>query len=176
MGLAVSYGIIQEHEGTIKVESGLGEGSTFLIVFPSAKESHQERKAEPEAIARRHARILVVDDEKMVRTILVKLLSLKGHEVEQAASGPEALAVIQKQNFDVVFTDLGMPEMNGRQLARALREQSPSLPIVLLTGDTEVGEPGEDVDVVLAKPFKIDQLEATIQHLLREEMGKDSAS
>jgi CheY-like chemotaxis protein len=169
MGLAVSYGIIQEHEGTIRVETGLGVGSTFVMVFPPAEEASPERNFVPEKKPGRSARILVVDDERMVRTILVKLLSLKGHDVEQAASGSEALSIIESQEFDVVFTDLGMPEMNGRQLARALRRKCPELPIVLLTGDTNVGEPGEDVDVVLAKPFKIDQLEATIQDLIREE-------
>jgi CheY-like chemotaxis protein len=169
MGLAVSYGIIQEHEGTIRVETGLGVGSTFVLVFPPAEEASPERNFEPERKPGRSARILVVDDERMVRTILVKLLSLKGHDVEQAASGSEALSIVESQEFDVVFTDLGMPEMNGRQLARALRRKCPELPIVLLTGDTNVGEPGEDVDVVLAKPFKIDQLEATIQDLIREE-------
>ncbi|MEX1054541.1 MAG: ATP-binding protein, partial [Rhodothermales bacterium] len=167
MGLAVSYGIIQEHEGTIKVESGLGEGSTFVMTFPPAEDSSPERKSEPEKKPGRTARILVVDDERMVRTILVKLLSLKGHDVEQAASGSEALSIMDAQEFDLVFTDLGMPEMNGRQLARVLRRKRPDLPIVLLTGDTEVGEPGDDVDVVMAKPFKIDQLERTIQDLLQ---------
>lgn len=174
MGLAVSYGIIQEHEGTIRVTSHLGEGTSFSITLPHAEESRPERKETVAIEPRSTARIMVVDDERMVRTILEKLLSIKGHTVTQAASGEEALTLVESQDFDVVFTDLGMPRMNGRQLARAIRERHPHLPIVLLTGDTEAGEPGEDIDVVLSKPFKIDQLDSTIQDILRRE--EDHAS
>ncbi len=168
MGLAVSYGIIQEHEGTIRVESRLGEGSSFHILLPRAEETRQERRDKVEKRPRKSARVMVVDDEKMVRTILEKLLSLKGHSVIQADSGEAALRLAESYELDVVFTDLGMPEMNGRQLARELRDRYPDLPIVLLTGDTEAGEPGGDVDVVLSKPFKIDQLEITIQDIMRK--------
>ena len=168
MGLAVSYGIIQEHEGTIDVDSQLGEGSTFHILLPRAEEARQERRHIIDRRPRKSARVMVVDDETMVRTILDKLLSLKGHTVTQAESGQTALRLAETNDFDLVFTDLGMPEMNGRQLARELRARHPDLPIILLTGDTEAGEPGEEVDEVLSKPFKIDQLEATIQNILRE--------
>jgi signal transduction histidine kinase len=167
MGLAVSYGIIQEHEGTIAVRSHLGEGTLFEITLPPAHGARQERKKVLEESSGSRARVLVVDDEAMVRSILVKLLSLKGHEVTPAASASEALSALERSTFDVVFTDLGMPEMNGRQLANAIRQRYRELPIVLLSGDTNIGEPGEDVDVVLAKPFKIAQLESTIQKLIR---------
>ncbi len=166
MGLAVSYGIVQEHEGTIRADSRPGEGTSFSIVLPRAEESRQEREEKIAAGPRRSARIMVVDDEKMVRTILKKLLTLKGHTVVQAASGVEALNLIGDHEFDVVFTDLGMPQMNGRQLAHEIRTRHPDLPIVLLTGDTDAGEPSEDVDVVLSKPFKVDQLDGTIQDIL----------
>lgn len=168
MGLAVSYGIIQEHEGTIRVESHLGEGTSFTIFLPAAEESRSERREPGETRTRSTARIMVVDDEPMVRTILQKLLSLKGHSVTLASSGEEALDMVGSNEFDLIFTDLGMPQMNGRQLARAIRERRPDLPIVLLTGDTDAGEPGEDVDVVLSKPFKVDQLDRTIQDIMHQ--------
>ncbi len=166
MGLAVSYGIIQEHDGTITVKSHLGEGTLFEIILPPAEDARQERTSKPEEAIGTKARVLVVDDEEMVRNILVKLLSLKGHDVTAVASASSAISTLQQQAFDVVFTDLGMPEMNGRQLAHAIRREYHDVPIVLLSGDTDVGEPGDDVDVVLAKPFKIAQLESTIQELL----------
>lgn len=166
MGLAVSYGIIQEHEGTINVTSEVGQGTSFRIILPPADEVREERKADEKHESGRNARVLVVDDEEMVRSILQKLLSLKGHEVTAVSSGAEALELLDRQEFDVVFTDLGMPEMNGRQLARAVRNRFRNIPIVLLSGDTNLGEPGEDINVVLAKPFKIDKLDATIQDLL----------
>lgn len=174
MGLAVSYGIIQEHEGTIRVESRFGEGTSFHILLPRAEETRQERRDKVDERPRRAGRIMVVDDEKMVRTILDKLLTLKGHSVQQAESGEAAIRLTESNQFDVVFTDLGMPEMNGRQLAAELRARHPNLPIVLLTGDTDAGEPGGDVDVVLSKPFKIDQLESTIQDILRKPDQRDA--
>ncbi len=166
MGLAVSYGIIQEHEGSINVTSEVGEGTLFRILFPPAENAREEHEADAKPEAGRNARVLVVDDEEMVRNILQKLLSIKGHHVTAVSSGPEALEVLERQEFDVIFTDLGMPDMNGRQLARAVRNKFRHVPIVLLSGDTNLGEPGEDINVVLAKPFKIDKLDSTIQHLL----------
>ena len=171
MGLAVSYGIIQEHEGAIAVRSEPGAGTTFEITLPPAEAAAPAEAPAAQRSATAKARILVVDDEPMVRGILAKLLALKGHTVVQAPSGAEGLAAAEAETFDVVFTDHGMPEMNGRQFARALRSRFPVLPIVLLTGDTEVGEAGDDVNVVLAKPFKIDELEATIQELLKRKGG-----
>jgi CheY-like chemotaxis protein len=166
MGLSVSYGILQEHDAVVSVESELGKGSRFDLTFPPAREALPAQGPQAPEEPTRTARILVVDDEPMVRSILVRLLALKGHVVRQAASGREALDLVDEEPFDLVFTDHGMPEMNGRQLAHALRRRFPALPIVLLTGDTDIGDTGEDIDVVLSKPFKLETLEATIQQLL----------
>ena len=166
MGLAVSYGIVQEHEGKIQVDSSLGEGTRFTLFFPAVEDPEtQAEETEDSVPTSRPARVLVVDDEKRVRTVLHKLLRLKGHTVEQATSGAEALALTETGSFDIVFTDYGMPAMNGRQLARALRRRVPFLPIVLLTGDTDLDAAG-DVDRVMSKPFTLDQLETAIQELL----------
>ena len=168
MGLAVSYGIVQEHDGEIRVDSAPGEGTRFTLCFPPADEddvgtSDDTGDSTPTA---RPVRVLVVDDEKRVRTVLRKLLHLKGHAVEQATSGAEALALVENEDFDLVFTDYGMPAMNGRQLARALRRRCPALPIVLLTGDSDVAT-DESIDRVMSKPFTLDGLEAAIQELVR---------
>jgi len=166
MGLAVAYGIVQEHDGTVDVSSELGTGTTFQFAFPPA-----DRHAEPEETsaalpAQRPVRVLVVDDEEMVRSVLQRLLSLRGHDVTLASSGAEALQQAREQAFDVVFADQAMPVMNGRQFARHLREDFPELPIVLLTGDTDISDPEHAFDVVLSKPFKLDVLEATIQEVV----------
>ncbi|PSQ93094.1 MAG: DUF3467 domain-containing protein, partial [Bacteroidetes bacterium SW_4_67_19] len=99
MGLAVSYGIVQEHDGEIRVDSAPGEGTRFTLCFPPADEddvgtSDDTGDSAPTA---RPARVLVVDDEKRVRTVLRKLLHLKGHAVEQATSGAEALALVENE-------------------------------------------------------------------------------
>ena len=166
MGLAVSYGIIQEHDGTIAVESQPGSGSTFILSIPIAVDPVSKKRVKEEIQPAVSARILIVDDEQMVRTILGKLLRLKGHIVTQVSSGSEALEITEIQPFDLIFTDHGMPEMSGSELARQLRTRFPDLPIVLLTGDTEIGAAAEHVNTVLSKPFKIDELQATIRDLL----------
>ena len=166
MGLAVAYGIVQEHDGTVDVSSELGAGTTFRFAFPLADRHAEPEEVSTEAPAQRPVRVLVVDDEEMVRSVLQRLLSLRGHDVTLASSGAEALQRAREQSFDVVFADQAMPVMNGRQFARHLREDFPDLPIVLLTGDTDISDPEREFDVVLSKPFKLDVLEATIQEVV----------
>lgn len=164
MGLAASYGIVQEHEGTIEVSSDPGEGAEFILTFPPAEGEPipiEEPSAEPsesESVS-----VLVVDDEEMVRSTVTRLLSLNGHDVDRASSGAEALRMFAENDYDIVFTDFGMPEMTGAELARKLDEQAPDLPVILLTGYTETEKAVKEVDGILSKPFKRDELEATIQ-------------
>jgi signal transduction histidine kinase/CheY-like chemotaxis protein len=186
MGLAVAYGTVQEHGGSIHVASRLGEGTTFTLIFPVGNFGDQPRPetlrqppyllGSPEVVPpvapletaapALVARLLVVDDDPRVRTILARLLRLLGHDVVETASGPEALARLPEAPFDLVFTDLGMPDMNGRQLAEAIRAQRADLPIVLLTGDTEVGQPDRVINAILSKPFKLIDLQNTLAYLL----------
>ncbi len=168
MGLAVTYGTVQDHEGDIEVETKLGYGTSFIVSFPSAEIPSGGEAAAEDAETGAPARILVVDDEEMVRNVLARLLRLKGHEVEEAVSGPAALELLQSRSFDLIFTDQGMPEMSGREFAAAVRRALPSIPIVLITGDTDVGEPDANIGVVLPKPFRGEQLESTVQVLLRQ--------
>jgi signal transduction histidine kinase/CheY-like chemotaxis protein len=166
MGLAVCYGTVQEHEGEIDVETRLGYGTKFTITFPATPDVRAAPEADVLDRDRRSVRILVVDDEPMVRRVLDRLLSLRGHEVVQADSGEEALAITSTQSFDVIITDQGMPDMSGRQLAHKLRSRFSHVPIILLTGDTEAGTTDRDISLVLSKPFKSDMLERTIQTLV----------
>ena len=177
MGLTVSHGIVQEHDGSIEVHSAPDEGTSFILRFPVAtKEARAKAPVDagetalsaatvPETPAR-SARLLVVDDEKMVRSVTAKLLRLKGHTVEEAESGFHALDLLADHPFDLVVTDLGMPEMSGSELAYRVRQHHPNLPILLLTGHTDAEDQSEHVDVVVKKPFQVDALEQTIQRLL----------
>ncbi|NNE36022.1 MAG: response regulator, partial [Rhodothermales bacterium] len=168
MGLSVCYGTVQEHNGDIEVKTDLGFGTTFSLTFPAVENAAADADDLPEERTLSSVRILVVDDEPMVRSVLTRLLQLSGHSVEQAGSGPEALSKLADQSFDIVFTDQGMPEMNGRHLAGLIRADNAQIPIVLLTGDTEAGTPDADINLVLSKPFKRHELDSSIGKLLNE--------
>jgi CheY-like chemotaxis protein len=176
MGLTVAYGIVQEHRGDISVESEPGQGARFRLAFPPSDAMLDEIASvdRPEAPPARPARILVVDDEPMVRTVTSKLLRLKGHVVMEADGGHAALQMMGEAGppaIDLVVTDLSMPDMNGRELADQLRVRFPRLPILLLTGDTDADVGDSSVDMVVKKPFRLEALEAEIQRLLRESEG-----
>lgn len=172
MGLTMTQGIVQEHNGRIEVDSEPGRGTLFRLHFPFA--AVEPAAIAPEVVAggdgaqsRGGVRILVVDDEPMVRAVTSKLLRLKGHTVEDVEGGPQALTLLASDRaFDLVITDLSMPEMSGRELATAIRERHSDLPVMLLTGDTDAQAEGADVAAVVKKPFQLDALEATIQDVL----------
>ena len=102
----------------------------------------------------------------MVRTITKKLLALRGHEVVAVHGGIEALEALDAQTFDCIVTDLSMPEMSGSELATRIRKRGLTLPIVLLTGDTDPDVNAEIVTVVVRKPFDADVLDRTIRELV----------
>jgi CheY-like chemotaxis protein len=168
LGLAVSYGIVRRHEGTIEVESHIGEGSTFRIKLPAASAAvHAQTKGgEPEAEARdesaQRIKILVADDEPAVCDLLCDILRAEGHEVCAAASGFEALARFRETGFDAVFTDIGMPGMSGWELAHAVREIDRAVPLAVVTGWGEaVGSESQRaarVDWVVTKPFSAERI------------------
>ncbi len=168
MGMAASYGIVQEHEGTIDVASEPEEGTRFTLTFPPAEgETEPVEEPPPEPIEPDEsggAVVLVVDDEEMVRSTVTRLLKLNGHEVDRASSGEEALSMFADNDYDIVFTDFGMPEMTGGELSRKIKEERPDLPVILLTGYTETETAIDDVDGILSKPFKRDDLETAIQN------------
>ncbi len=166
MGLAVAHGVILEHGGSFTVESAPDKGSRFTFAIPRAPDVVDDQGPEPPATATSAARILVVDDEAMVRTVLRRLLTLRGHTVDEAESGAEGLTRSAGARYDLVITDQGMPGMSGREMASLMKARDPRTPIVLLTGDTHTGTADGTVDRVLTKPFRIEEIEAAIRQLV----------
>jgi PAS domain S-box-containing protein len=169
LGLAVSYGIIERHQGMITVESKLGKGTTFYIDLPHAQNVDIVKG---EAETSNHTpplSILVIDDEEFVRETLAEMLADLGHRVVSVDSGHSAIEKIKSEDFDVVFTDLAMPEMDGWEIARAVREQRQDLPVVLVTGYGATAQPPSgELDLVagiIGKPFDFDQVTATLARI-----------
>src|SRR5437764_5431859 len=165
LGLAVSYGIITRHDVTINLESEVGHVASLCISLPkAAAQAHLKAKAAAELPAPlalpprvRKLRILVVDDEAPLREILSEMLEHQGHEVRLAGSGHEALELFDAEKFDAVFTDIGMPGMNGLELSRSINERDSRVPIAVITGwGNEVDlqeQSAAGVNWIVAKPF-----------------------
>jgi len=164
LGLSVTYGIIQRHNGRIDIDTGPGRGTTVQITLPAVLPTLRPPPPAPVALADTTVlRVLVVDDEPEVRTAVADILGTAGYTTFQAAGGREALAWLDAgQSVDLVLTDLGMPGMTGTDLARSVRGRWPGLRIGLMTGwdETEapVGEASSIVDFVIAKPFQLSAL------------------
>jgi signal transduction histidine kinase/ActR/RegA family two-component response regulator len=186
LGLAVCYGIIQRHEGHIGVSSEVGHGTTFRICVPIA-----QAKALPADDATVNAprlclvpdsnarRILIADDEPAVRELLADILESEGFEVTLAENGTEALRLYDTRHFHAVFTDLGMPDMSGWELARSIRERNTTIPLAVITGWGEaVGSAEQEeakVDWVVTKPFTIDRIaEITAEVLSRHGLHQNA--
>jgi len=166
LGLAVSYGIIERHEGLISVESKSGKGTTFYIDLPLAEPAESPPDESRPEVQTSSLSVLVVDDEQFVRETLADMLSDLDHKVVTANGGRDALEKVTHDDFDLVFTDLAMPEMDGWETARAIRKHRPELPVVLVTGyGAMVEPPSGELDLVagiIGKPFDFDQVTGTI--------------
>ena len=177
LGLAVSYGIIRRHDATVEVESHLGVGTTFRIRLPipgSIPKTHSVASLVHLPRAARTSsptRILVVDDEEYVRDLLRDILEKEGCEAVVAEGGHQALSLFENGSFDAVFTDIGMPGMNGWELSRAVRQRNTNIPITVITGWGEAVGSQErqaaQVDWVLAKPFDAPQIAEMAHEVLR---------
>lgn len=166
LGLSVSHSIIERHDGSISVESEPGQGTVFTINLPVSQIGFTEIDSLPASVEGCPLSILVIDDEPSVRETLADMLEMLNHTVEIAESGQEALKKIAVSDFDLVFTDLAMPEMDGWETAREIRKRLPEMNIVLVTGYGSGTEPppGEDhlVNGIIGKPFDFDQVTQVI--------------
>lgn len=166
LGLAVSYGIIERHKGSISVESKPGQGTAFYIDLPLAESSESTASESRPETQSASLSVLVIDDEPFVRETLADMLVDLDHKVVTADCGRDALEKVCKDDFDLVFTDLAMPEMDGWETAREIHKHRPDLPIVLVTGYGATAQPPSgELDLVaciISKPFDFDQVTGTI--------------
>jgi len=141
LGLSISDGIVHEHGGRIRVESAPGHGATFLVELPweaAPPDARVARAPEPEEVNSRRS-VLVVDDEPAMRAAISAFLKSEGHEVQIAANGAAARALLQTNEYDVVLLDLRMPGLGGEALYRELHQTNARMArrVVFVTGDLQ---------------------------------------
>ncbi|HEU0045808.1 ATP-binding protein [Sphingomonas sp.] len=173
LGLSQVYGFASQSGGDVTIDSAPGKGTTVTILLPCS-----ERKLGRQQLRQAHAtspptrrRLLVVDDNEEVGAFAETLLGELGHDVARASSAQEALKLAAAGHFDLVFTDVVMPEMSGIELALELRRRGLNAAIVLTTGYSDrIAETGSEGFPVITKPYRLETLADTIERALREEV------
>jgi signal transduction histidine kinase/CheY-like chemotaxis protein len=180
LGLSVVHGIVLEHGGAIDIESELGRGSSMRVLLPAASLSASEREetsgVQPQVDAAL-GECLVVDDEAVIGTLLVRLLDRLGQSALATTSPEEALGLVQREptRFSFVVTDMSMPTMSGEALARALHALRADLPVVMSSG-TDFALAGTPFDDVLPKPYTITALSELLARVRERQTGRNSAT
>ncbi|MDA8387110.1 MAG: PAS domain S-box protein [Nitrospiraceae bacterium] len=177
LGLATSYSIVRNHGGAIEVESGENRGSVFSIYLPAAQGGKEEETPASAAEAARRGRILVMDDDEMVRDVAMRMISGLGHEGESAENGEDAVrrfrqAMDAGRPFDIVILDLTVRGgMGGEQAIRRLREMDPSVKAIVSSGYSDSplvsNYRAYGFAAVLNKPYVLAAMTESLNALLR---------
>ncbi len=175
LGLTISYGIVDDHGGRIRVESRPEKGATFIVELPIVRgpepspPKRESKEIEPVVI---NKRVLVVDDEESILTLLRDILTADGHRVDTARSGAEAMAFLAKHGYDLLITDIKMPGMSGQDFYQRVKEMDSELArhTVFITGDTVSADTRNFLQRIdnpcLAKPFRVGKVRETVDHIL----------
>jgi two-component system, cell cycle sensor histidine kinase and response regulator CckA len=179
LGLATVYGILQQHHGSVEVDSAPGLGSTFRIYFPLREQAPKpEPRKDPSILNGGTESVLLVEDEEMVREALAVCLRRAGYRVTEASHGAAAIRLWgeQKREFDILLTDFLMPGgMNGAQLAEQLLGEKTSLKVIIISGYAALPD-GQAIvwpknAIRLSKPFEMRKLLETVRRSLDTVQG-----
>ena len=172
MGLAVAHGIVKSHKGMITVESRSGEGTTFTVLLPQIVSPESGRSQASGSLQTGSESILFVDDEAMLVDLSSQLLKRLGYSVTACTSSLEALSRFRAApaEFDLVITDMTMPQMTGKELATEMLAIRPGLPIILCTGFSEIiteeAAKQAGIQAFIMKPIIMKELADTIRKVL----------
>jgi two-component system, cell cycle sensor histidine kinase and response regulator CckA len=173
MGLAVVHGIVNNHNGAITVDSELGKGATFTILFPVVSdEPVMEAKPSSDKIPRGNERILFVDDEESITTMIGQMLERLGYQVETQLNPEETLELFKSKphEFDLVITDMTMPQMTGVKLSEKLKAVRSDIPVIICTGHSSLIDEDKakkmGLDAYVMKPIMARDIAKTIRKAL----------
>ncbi len=177
LGLSVCYGIVSQHGGRIYAESKPGKGAIFVVELPMLTEDKQLQLPEPEVNEQRKrsgVRILVVDDERVVREFVSKALTEEGHQVETVDNAEDALKMVKNKKYRIILLDVKMPGMSGIELYKRFQKMDPALArsVVFVTGDVMGARTlaflAKTKSPYITKPFDGKQLNIAINRVFSE--------
>jgi CheY-like chemotaxis protein len=161
LNLSAAEEILKRHQGTLSRESVIFKGTSIVARLPALKPATLPPPREREGCIPPR-KLLVVEDEPVIRQLLNDVLSEEGFSIQTAESGPDALELLGQESFDLIITDLGMPVMSGLEFSRKVRETYPRIPIVLATGWESRLDRKKlkeyNINHVVGKPFQFDKL------------------
>jgi DNA-binding NtrC family response regulator len=164
------YGIVKRHNAEIRIDSSPGQGTCIRIAIPVPAQIMAAASSAEAVAIRTGLRLLLVDDDAQLLKSLHDTLELDGHVIATAGDGSTGIdvfrAALAERPFDVVITDLGMPRVDGRAVAKAIKELSPATPVILLTGWGQRPDAGSEalphIDCIVGKPPKLRELRAAL--------------
>jgi CheY-like chemotaxis protein len=173
LGLSMVYGFAKQSEGQVRIHSTPGHGTSVKLFLPVAQYGIVGEDDAPAPIHHGDGQtVLLVEDDESVRLLVREVLSELGYKAVEAAEAQSAIRLLDSgHKFDLMITDVGLPGMNGRQLAEVAREHLPALPILFVTGYAEnaairAGFLGTNMQMI-SKPFQIEHLSAKIGEMLK---------
>jgi signal transduction histidine kinase/CheY-like chemotaxis protein len=177
LGLSQVYAVVRESGGTLTIESEPERGTTVLMMFPAGappavrtEVNAQLTTTVPGAKSHEQTRVLVVDDDKLVRRFMCESLRSLQYHVTEAESGAQALATMERERFDLLLVDFAMPGMNGAQVARSAQERQPAIRVLVVSGyaDSAAVEAALGTARQLRKPFDLAELGAAVAETLAD--------
>jgi CheY-like chemotaxis protein len=173
LGLSMVYGMARQSGGAARIETAAGQGTTVKLLFRKAEDAAADSidasgGADESGAPNRPASVLVIDDDPDVRAFMVSTLEEQGYRVRQASDGGEGLALIEREQADLVVLDFIMPGLSGAEVASRILARQPGQPILFVSGysETEAVRRTAPDATVLAKPFRAEALEKAVRNAL----------
>ncbi len=170
LGMSMLYGTIKRHNGSIDIKTTLGKGTTFTIAFPKGKKKIEKGdRIQGSVVETKKANILIIDDESQIGTVLSKILSSQGHQTSVFGSGQDGIEAFKEGGYEVLITDLGMPDLSGWEIIDIARQIAPDVVTGVITGwdisEEEAKQKG--VDFLLTKPFELKQVVRAVANAIK---------